>query len=55
MKLLSVQGKLEGWKSKFLSFVGRHTLIKLVLGLMQTTIIPLGVCNKLEGIIRRFL
>lgn len=54
-----VQGKLEGRKTKFLSFVGRQTLVKSVLSAipiypMQTTLIPLGVCSKVEKIIRNF-
>lgn len=55
-----VQGKLEGWKMKFLSFAGRRTLVKSMLSvilmyLMQTTLIPIDVCNKIKSLIRRFL
>lgn len=55
-----VSGQLEGWKAKFLSFAGRQTLVKSVLSFiflypMQTTLLSMGICDKLESIIRRFL
>ncbi|XP_019166674.1 PREDICTED: uncharacterized protein LOC109162425 [Ipomoea nil] len=55
-----VTARLEGWRGKLLSFAGRVTLAKSVLGAiptysMQTAQLPKGVCNKLEMITRRFI
>ncbi|XP_031099664.1 uncharacterized protein LOC116003863 [Ipomoea triloba] len=55
-----VRGKLAGWKSKSLSFAGRHTLVQSVLSAipyytMQSTLLPVGVTSAIEKIIRDFL
>lgn len=55
-----VSARLEGWKAKYLSFVGRHVLAQSVLSViplysMQTGLFPVGVCNKIEASIRTFL
>lgn len=55
-----VKNRLEGWKTKYLSFAGRHTLLQSVLSAipmysMQTSMLPLGVCYELEKISRKFL
>lgn len=55
-----VMSKLAGWKAKFLSFAGRAILIKSVMSvipnyMMQGTIFPLHVCEKLDKINRDFL
>lgn len=54
------QSKLSNWKSKTLSFGGRLTLIKSVLGNLPTYFMslfkaPSGVLEELEKIRRRFL
>lgn len=54
------QKKLSLWRAKLLSFGGRLTLIKNVLGSLPIYYlsifkIPSSVVNKLEGIRRRFL
>lgn len=55
-----LRGRLEGWRSRYLSFAGRHVLEQSVLSaiplyIMQTFLLPKGFCNKLEKIIRAFL
>nr|KAJ0194141.1 hypothetical protein LSAT_V11C800435930 [Lactuca sativa] len=47
------QSKLSGWKSRTLSFGGRLTLVKAVLGNLPTA--PKRVVESLEKIRRRFL
>lgn len=52
--------KLAGWKAKLLSLAGRITLAKAVLSAipiyaMQSTVIPKGICNEMEKIIRNFV
>ena len=52
--------RLTGWKSKFLSLAGRHTLVKSVLTtmlnyVMQTSLLPISVCNSLDKLSRNFL
>ncbi|KAI3506473.1 hypothetical protein L1887_28832 [Cichorium endivia] len=54
------QAKLSTWKAKSLSFGGRLTLIKAVLGSLPTYyfslfVAPLGVLNDLEKLRRKFL
>lgn len=54
------QRRLEGWKSKTLSQAGRSILASSVLSsipvyTMQTNLLPKGVCNKIEQIIRIFI
>lgn len=58
--LNSVKNKLNAWSAKHLSYVGRLTLIHLVLNaissyVMQTTSLPLSLCDTLDKEIRRFL
>ena len=55
-----VMKKLAGWKTKFLSFAGRAVLVKSVMSaipnhVMQGTILPIHLCNKLDKINRDFL
>ncbi|KAK1305933.1 hypothetical protein QJS10_CPA10g01486 [Acorus calamus] len=52
--------RLEGWKSRFLSFGGKLTLLQSVLSnlpiyYLSIFRIPKGILNHLEGIRRRFL
>lgn len=52
--------KLKGWKMKHLSFAGRHVLAQSVLSAiplygMQTKLVPMGVCNQMDKMIRNFL
>lgn len=54
-----VQNKLQGWKAKLLSQVGRTTLISSVLQALPLYSfscfrIPKFVCNKLDEIVRSF-
>ena len=56
----SITCRLEGWKMKILSSVGRQVLVRSVLNTvpfytMQTTLIPMGICYKIEMLMRRFL
>lgn len=55
-----IKAKLTGWRSKTLSFAGRHVLAQSVLSAipyfaMQTTLLPLGVITSIEKIVRDFL
>ena len=55
-----VFSRLEGWKSKYLSLAGRQVMAQSVLSSiplysMQTTLLPMGICSKIEQIIRNFL
>lgn len=55
-----IKGRMEGWKTRTLSLVGRVTLAKSVLTsipmyTMQTTVLPIGVCNEIEKCTRRFI
>lgn len=50
-----VMNKLAEWKAKYLSFVGRAVLIKLVIStilnyVMQGAALPIHVCEKLDKI-----
>lgn len=52
--------KLSGWKERTLSFGGRLTLIKSVLGSLPTYYLscfkaPIKIINELERLRRRFL
>lgn len=54
-----VRAKLAGWKAKALSFAGRSTLIQSVAQTlpsytMQTYILPVGICKKIDGLLRDF-
>ncbi|XP_073046080.1 uncharacterized protein [Primulina eburnea] len=55
-----VKSRLEGWKTKYLSFAGRKVLVQSVLNAillysMQTNLLPMGVCSEIEKITRKFL
>ena len=55
-----VRSKLVGWKRKNLSFVGRATLVKLVLSALpiyslQTSMVPQSILEKLKRYARGFL
>ncbi|PNX99881.1 ribonuclease H, partial [Trifolium pratense] len=52
--------RLSSWKAKNLSFAGRVTLTRSVLAalptyIMQTTLLPKGICNKIEQLMRNFI
>lgn len=54
-----VWGKLQGWKEKLLSQVGREVLLKVVVQAIPTFAIscfklPLGLCHDIEAMIRKF-
>lgn len=51
---------LEGWKMNYLSLAGRKVLAQSVLSTtpyytMQSILLPIGVCNSIDKIVRRFL
>ncbi|KAE8676059.1 hypothetical protein F3Y22_tig00111634pilonHSYRG00065 [Hibiscus syriacus] len=55
-----VRDKLTGWKEKSLSLAGRITLAKTVLSVipsysMQSTMLPKGICEEIERLIRGFI
>lgn len=55
-----VMNKLARWKAKFLSFVGRSVLVKLVMStipnyVMQGKALPIHLCEKLDKINQDFL
>ncbi|XP_061352790.1 uncharacterized protein LOC133297639 [Gastrolobium bilobum] len=55
-----VQSRLQGWKSKCLSLVGRITLAKSVISAipcfhMQNNVLPVHVCNDIEKMQRNFI
>lgn len=55
-----ISSRLVGWKTRTLSFARMVTLAKSVLLAilyypMQTMLVPAGVCDKIEGIIRLFI
>ena len=52
--------KLGSWKTKYLTLVGRHTLAQSVLTSiplynMLTALLPFGVCNIIDKLVRKFL
>lgn len=58
--LASIQNRLEGWKSNFLSYGGRITLVKAVLTAMplhymQALKIPKGIVRHIDRMRRSFL
>ncbi|MCH87824.1 ribonuclease H, partial [Trifolium medium] len=55
-----VRKRLSSWKAKNLTFAARITLTRSVLAalptyVMQTTLLPQGVCNKIEKLMRNFI
>ncbi|XP_075508178.1 uncharacterized protein LOC142545090 [Primulina tabacum] len=55
-----IKSRLEGWKTKYLSFAGRKVLVQPVLNAiplytMQTSLLPMGICSEIEKTIRNFL
>ena len=55
-----VMKRLAGWKTKFLSFVGRAVLVNSVMSaipnhVMQAADLPIHLCDKLDKINRDFL
>ncbi|XP_019172513.1 PREDICTED: uncharacterized protein LOC109167899 [Ipomoea nil] len=58
--LEKVRNRLSGWRSKSLSLAGRHVLAQSVISTipfytMQTTLVPRGVIQSIERLIRSFL
>ena len=54
-----VWSKLQGWKEKLLSQAGREILLKAEVQAIQTSAmsyskLPVGLCNKIESLIRKF-
>ncbi|KAA3486518.1 Retrovirus-related Pol polyprotein LINE-1 [Gossypium australe] len=55
-----VRSRLSNWDAKRLSFVGRVTLAHSVLlsipsYFMQSTLVPKGICNSIEELMRQFI
>lgn len=55
-----VQRKLSGYDAKLLSLTGRTMLAKSVLltipgYFIQTAMIPIGVCKRIEQLVRQFV
>ncbi|GMI86289.1 hypothetical protein HRI_002298200 [Hibiscus trionum] len=55
-----LRSRLSGWVAKTLSLAGRATLAKSVLSsiyvyFMQSTLLPKGVCDDIEKIVRQFV
>ena len=55
-----IEGRLEGWKSKYLTLAGRIILAKSVLMAassfsMQSTLLPVSLCNSIDKRVRNFL
>ncbi|KAA3486848.1 Retrovirus-related Pol polyprotein LINE-1 [Gossypium australe] len=55
-----VHSKLSSWDARQLSFAGRITLAQPVLLLipsyfMQTMMVPIGICDEIERMVRRFV
>lgn len=55
-----ISKRLEGWKMKFLTLAGRQVLVQSVLAsipyyAMQSTLLPVGVCDSIDQKIRNFL
>lgn len=55
----SVWKKIQGWKEKLLSQVGREIIIKAVVQAIPTYTmscfkLPLGLCTEIESLIMRF-
>lgn len=51
--------KLQGWKGKLLSQAGREVLIKSIIQAIPTFImgcfkLPIGLCNDIESLVRKF-
>lgn len=54
-----IAAKLSGWRSKCLSWAGRRALINsvalsILISTMSSFFIPKKVCNRMDGLIRRF-
>lgn len=54
-----IEAKLSGWRSKCLSWAGRRALINsvalsILISTMSSFFIPNKVCNRMDGLIRRF-
>lgn len=55
-----IDARLEGWKTKFLSFAGRQVLAKSIISsipyyAMQSTLLPEGICDLIDRKIRSFV
>ena len=55
-----LEARLEGWKTKYLSLFGRtmlaqSILISIPMYSMQTTLLPKGLCDKIDKLVRQFL
>ena len=58
--LEKIKLRLEGWKTKYLTLMGRKVLAQSILCsipmyTMQTTLIPKGVCYRIEQLVRKFI
>jgi hypothetical protein len=50
-----VQGKIEGWRSKSLSWAGKNILVKVVASAMSSFLLPDGFCRTLDKAFKNFL
>ena len=55
-----IASRLSGRKTAFFSFAGRVSLAKAVLTsipiyIMQSSLLPIGVCNNIDKLVRRFI
>lgn len=55
-----VRSRLASWKVNTLSFAGRVTFVQSIIAsfptyTMQSTMLPKGVCQKIEGLMRNFI
>ena len=51
--------RMEGWKTKYLSYAGRIILVQSILTTlplypMQSSIVPINLCNSIDRMVRKF-